>query len=69
MMRDDSMEQWRKQCRRQLQRDTLTRLKYGFVRTYKPILDDAKYRVYSSTAQYRAWCRTHLPAYLGYGEG
>ncbi len=59
-------EEWLAQCRRQLQRDTATRLRYGFARTRKPVLDDAPYRIFNSTAEYRAWCEAHLPRFLGY---
>ena len=44
-----------------------TRLRYAFVHTYKPVLDDAPYRSFSSTAEYRAWCAENLPDWLGYG--
>ena len=59
-------EEWRAQCRRQLERDLTSRMRYGFVRTYKPVLDDAPYRVFSSMAEYRQWCERNLPRYLGY---
>lgn len=59
---------WRAQCRRQLARPLAVRLKYGFVRTYKPVLDDASSRVFNSMAEYRAWCENNLPKYLGYGQ-
>ena len=59
-------KQWREQCRRQLARDLKTRLLYGFARTYKPVLDDAPFRVFESMSDYRQWCEQHLPKYLGY---
>lgn len=43
------------------------RLRYAFIRTYKPVLDDASYRSFDSMAEYRAWCAEHLPSWLGYG--
>jgi hypothetical protein len=58
-------EAWREQCRRGLERDVLTRIKYGFCHVYKPILDDVGIRAFSSMSQYRDWCAA-LPAYLGY---
>ncbi|MCC7518026.1 MAG: hypothetical protein IT578_02450 [Verrucomicrobiae bacterium] len=64
----DDMEAWREQCRRQMKRDTLSRMKYGWFYAYKPILDDAPYRIFNSTAEYRAWCNENLPAYLGLNE-
>jgi oxygen-independent coproporphyrinogen III oxidase len=35
-------------------------------RVYKPVLDDAPWRSFDSTAAYRAWCEAHLPEYLGF---
>jgi hypothetical protein len=43
------------------------RLRYSFIKTYKPVLDDAKYRSFESMAEYRDWCRKNLPSWLGYG--
>ena len=45
-----------------------TRFRYAFIRTYKPVLDDASYRSFDSTAEYRAWCEENLPSWLGYGR-
>ena len=44
------------------------RLRYAFIKTYKPVMDDASYRSFESTAQYREWCQTNLPDWLGYGR-
>ena len=43
------------------------RLRYAFIHTYKPVLDDAPYRSFDTTAEYRAWCARELPDWLGYG--
>jgi hypothetical protein len=59
-------DDFREQCRRQLRRGLIERIKYGFSRIYKPVLDDAPYRVFESMDEYRSWCEAHLPAYLGY---
>jgi len=61
-----TLEQFREQCRRQMDRPLDLRLKYGFCRTYKPVLDDAPWRAFNSMAEYRAWCEGSLPAYLGF---
>jgi hypothetical protein len=50
------------------QRPLELRLKYAFIRTYKPVMDDAPYRVFDSMEQYRQWCETNLPSWLGYGR-
>ncbi|MBI5387659.1 MAG: hypothetical protein HZA90_23615 [Verrucomicrobia bacterium] len=59
-------EDFREQCRRQMDRPLALRLRYGFFRAYKPVLDDAPWRAFDSMAQYRAWCESQLPAYLGF---
>jgi hypothetical protein len=43
-----------------------TRMRYAFVRTYKPVLDDARYRSFDSMAEYGRWCNDNLPDWLGY---
>ncbi len=57
---------WREQCRQQLARDVLTRIRYGFCHVHKPVLDDAAVRAFVTMAEYRQWCEGALPAYLGY---
>jgi hypothetical protein len=44
------------------------RFRYSFVRTYKPVLDDARYRSFESMEEYRRWCEKNLPDWLGYGR-
>lgn len=44
------------------------RIRYAFIKTYKPVLDDAPYRSFDTTAEYRAWCEDNLPDWLGYGR-
>jgi hypothetical protein len=45
-----------------------TRFRYAFIRTYKPVLDDAPFRSFDTTADYRRWCEENLPDWLGYGR-
>ena len=45
-----------------------TRMRYAFIRTYKPLLDDVHYRSFDSMADYRRWCNENLPDWLGYGS-
>lgn len=67
MMRDTPDDvAWREQCRYQLERDVMTRIKYGFCHVHKPVLDDAPVRAFATMAEYRHWCDSALPAYLGY---
>ena len=58
---------WHEEFEAAARRPLRTRLRYSFVHTYKPILDDAPYRSFSSMAEYRAWCAENLPDWLGYG--
>lgn len=49
-------------------RSVADRIKFGFIYTYKPVLDDEPYRSFESMAEYRQWCETNLPSWLGYGR-
>ena len=44
------------------------RMRYAFIHTYKPVLDDASYRAFDTLAEYRDWCEKNVPAWLGYGR-
>ncbi len=44
------------------------RMRYAFIKTYKPVLDDAPFRAFDTMEQYRQWCDTNLPDWLGYGR-
>ena len=44
------------------------RWKYAFIHTYKPVLDDADFRAFDTTEDYRRWCEANLPDWLGYGR-
>ena len=63
---EQTMEQFREQCRRQMDRPLALRIKYGFSRVYRPVLDDAPWRSFRTMAEYRAWCEANLPEYLGF---
>ena len=63
---DPSWTEFREQCRRQMARPLSDRIRYGFCRIYKPVMDDAAWRVFNTMAEYRKWCDENLPAYLGY---
>jgi hypothetical protein len=56
----EAQEAFREQGRRQMDRPLAVRIKDGFCRTYKPVLDDAPWRAFETMAEYRAWCETHL---------
>lgn len=49
-------------------RPLATRMRYAFIHTYKPVLDDVSYRSFDTMAEYRKWCEERLPDWLGYGH-
>ena len=42
------------------------RWKYAFIRTYKPVMDDQRFRAFDTLEDYRRWCEASLPRFLGY---
>lgn len=50
-----------------LRRPLRQRLDYSFIKTHKPVLDDAAWRSFDTMEEYRRWCRDELPPWLGYG--
>ena len=61
---DEWLEEFEAAARRTLE----TRMRYAFIRTYKPVLDDVSYRSFDTMAEYRRWCEENLPDWLGYGR-
>ncbi len=60
------LQAWRAEFAAAAARPLRQRMRYAFVRTYKPVLDDARFRAFDSMADYRAWCERSLPEWLGY---
>ena len=58
------LEEFEAAARRPLEQ----RFRYAFIKTYKPVLDDARYRSFDTMEQYRRWCEQNLPDWLGYGR-
>lgn len=65
---DACVREWETDFEAAARRPLPMRLRYAFIRTYKPVLDDAPYRSFDTMAEYRAWCETNLPSWLGYGR-
>jgi len=42
------------------------RWKYAFIKTYKPVMSDARFRAFDTMEDYRQWCEANLPRFLGY---
>jgi hypothetical protein len=61
-------QQWEAEFEAAARRPLAQRFKYAFIKTYKPVLDDATYRSFASMEEYRRWCEKNLPSWLGYGR-
>ena len=61
-------QEWREEFEAAARRPLPLRMRYAFIHTYKPVLDDAPFRAWNSTADYRRWCEENLPGWLGYGS-
>lgn len=65
---DEVDPSWIEEFEAAARRPLETRFRYAFIRTYKPVLDDASYRSFDSMEEYRRWCEENLPSWLGYGR-
>ena len=64
----EELRAWEEEFAAAARRPLPVRMRYAFIKTYKPVLDDALYRSFDSMAEYRQWCQTELPSWLGYGD-
>lgn len=44
------------------------RMRYAFIKTYKPVMDDVGFRAFDTMEDYRRWCEENLPWWLGYAR-
>ena len=51
-----------------IKKTVLERINRGFIKTYKPIMDDVPYRIFNTMREYDNWCNKKLPRWLGYGK-
>lgn len=65
---DDIPSGWLEEFEAAARRPLRIRMRYAFIRTYKPVLDDAPFRSFETTEAYRQWCEQNLPDWLGYGR-
>ncbi len=61
-------KEWLDEFEAASRRSLETRFRYSFIKTYKPVLDDAPYRSFETMEDYRRWCEDNLPSWLGYGR-
>lgn len=62
------LHEWEREFDAAARRPLRQRFKYAFIRTYKPVLDDGRFRAFDTTREYREWCDQNLPSFLGYGS-
>lgn len=59
---------WVEEFEAAARRPLAQRIKYAFIDTYKPVLDDAPFRTFGTKAEYCQWCEKNLPGWLGSGR-
>jgi hypothetical protein len=62
------LREWEDEFEAAAKRPLRQRFKYAFIKTYKPVLDDASFRSFDTMEEYRRWCERNLPDWLGYGR-
>ena len=65
---DSIPAEWLAEFEAAARRPLRQRFKYAFIKTYKPVLDDAPYRSWETMEEYRQWCEDNLPEWLGYSR-
>jgi hypothetical protein len=58
--------EWLAEFEAAAKRSVEMRIKYGFIKTYRPVLDDARFRSFDTMEDYRRWCDDNLPDWLGF---
>lgn len=64
----DIPKEWLEEFEAAARRPLSVRMRYSFIHTYKPVLDDAPYRSFETMEEYRKWCEENLPEWLGYAR-
>jgi hypothetical protein len=62
------LKAWTEEFEAAARRPLPLRVRYAFIKTYRPVLDDQPFRAFDSMSDYRAWCEAALPSWLGYGR-
>jgi hypothetical protein len=60
--------EWIEEFEAAARRPLRERMKYAFIRTRKPVMDDEAFRAFDTMEDYRRWCEANLPSWLGYGR-
>ncbi|MEW5768256.1 MAG: hypothetical protein AB1797_11675 [bacterium] len=62
-------EQQRLDFQDALLRKVSEHIELGFIPLKIPVIDDAPYRIFDTTQDYRQWAEKNLPKWLGYYHG
>ncbi len=62
----NQIKEWEREFDAAAKRSLRERMRFSFIYTYKPVLDDAPHRSFDTMEEYREWCKKNLPEYLGY---
>jgi len=66
-VKPEGRDEWIRDFEAAARRPLELRMRYAFIKTYRPVLDDAPYRAFNRMDDYRRFCAT-LPRWLGYGR-
>lgn len=61
-------QEWIDEFEAASRRPLQVRVRYAFIKTYRPVLDDEPFRAFDTMEDYRRWCEAELPDWLGYGR-
>lgn len=67
-MAESIPKEWYDEFEAAARRPLRVRLNYSFIKTYKPVMDDARFRSFDTMEDYRRWCEENLPRWLGYSR-
>jgi len=67
-MNRPDLEEFRRQCVRQLARPVSARIRYGFFRNPDPVRDSNRNLAFASMRGYRKFCEDSYPEYFGYAR-
>lgn len=68
IMANEIPREWLAEFEAAAQRPLELRFRYAFIKTYKPVMDDAAFRSFDTMEDYRRWCEESLPRWLGYAR-
>lgn len=65
---EEERRRWRAEFDAAARRRLSLRLRNAFIRTCRPVLDDAPFRAFDTMAHDRRGCNEALPSWLGFGN-